>query len=110
MSFSSCVLEITSNGPEAIARFRSVEFPDEVALEQCRAELSEYLSSHPCDILTFDLDGVVIIPSTMLGLLLAFRQQGLRIRIVNPSEHVLAVLEVTKLTSKIEVERSHSTK
>lgn len=108
MSRSSGILEIHRNEAEAIARFRSTDFPNETALEECRAELDHYLDAHNCDSLTFDLDGIVIIPSTMLGLLLAYRQRGFRIRIINPSEHVLAVLQVTKLISKIEVETTTS--
>lgn len=105
MSKSSDILEIsTNNDNEVVARFRSVDFPNEAALEQCRHQLDEYLASHPSEVLVFDLTGVVIIPSTMLGLLLAYRQRGIRIRIVNPSEHVIAVLNVTKLNSKFEIE------
>ncbi len=104
MSTSSDILEITANGDHVIARFCSVEFPNESALEQCQRELDDYLKSHACKVLTFDLAGVVMIPSTMLGLMLVYRQQGLRVRIVNPSEHVIAVMNVTKLSSKIEVE------
>ena len=94
---------VTQNGSEAVARFRSVEFPHDSLLDQCRLQLEEHLANHDCQALTFDLEGVVIIPSTMLGLMLAVRQQGIRVRIANPSEHVLTVLEVTKLTSKIDV-------
>jgi anti-anti-sigma regulatory factor len=104
MSKRTEILEISSKDNEAVVRFRSLEFPNELVLEQCRADLEEYLKSHPCELLTFDLKGVVIIPSTMLGLFLTFRQRGIRIRILNPSEHVIAVLQVTKLMSKIEVE------
>jgi anti-anti-sigma factor len=100
----SDIMEIRQEGNEAVVRFHSLKFPNELALEECRRALDDCLKSNPCDVLTFDLDGVVIIPSTMLGLLLAYRQRGLRVRILNPSEHVLAVLQVTKLTSRIEVE------
>lgn len=104
MSNFADVLEIHSKGSEAVVRFRVQGFPDESVIEQTERELDAYLEDNNCDTLTFDLDGVVIIPSTMLGLLLAFRQRGFRIRINNPSEHVIAVLKVTKLTTKIEVE------
>jgi anti-anti-sigma factor len=103
MSKSPDILEISTNGNEAVARFQSIDFPNETALEQCREQLDEYLAAHPCEVLVFDLTGVVIIPSTMLGLLLAYRQRGMRVRIVNPSEHVVAVLNVTKLNSKFEI-------
>jgi len=104
MSKSPDILEISTRDNEAVARFCSVDFPNEAALEQCRHQLDDYLASHPSEVLVFDLTGVVIIPSTMLGLLLAYRQRGIRIRIVNPSEHVIAVLNVTKLSSKFEIE------
>jgi anti-anti-sigma factor len=104
MSKSPDILEITTHNTEAVTRFRSVDFPNEAALELCRRQLDDYLAAHPCEVLVFDLAGVVIIPSTMLGLLLAYRQRGLRIRIVNPSEHVISVLNVTKLSSKFEIE------
>lgn len=104
MSDTSNVLEIHLKGNEAIARFRMRDFPGESIIEQTNRELDAFLDANSCEIITFDLDGVVIIPSTMLGLLLAYRQRGFRIRIINPSEHVIAVLKVTKLTTKIEVE------
>lgn len=103
MSPSLGFAEIREDGDDAVVKFRSLEFPNESALEELRGELDRFLEIHNCARLTFDLEGVVIIPSTMLGLLLTYRQQGIRIRITNPSEHVIAVLEVTKLTSKIEV-------
>lgn len=101
---SSGLLEIQRNEREAIVRFQSWDFPSDARLEDCRRELDAWLEANDCGVLTFDLDGVAIIPSTMLGLFLTYRQRGLRIRIVNPSEHVVAVLEITRLTSKIEVE------
>lgn len=103
MSNSVAVLEIHLKENEAIARFRVQDFPDQHVIEQTQRELDDFLEANNCAFVTFDLDGVVMIPSTMLGLLLALRQRGLRIRIANPSEHVIAVLKVTKLTTKIEV-------
>lgn len=108
MSYPSDVLEIQRNETVAVVRFRSCEFPNDSACEDCRLELEAYLDANDCDVLTFDLEGVAIIPSTMLGLMLTIRQRGIVIRIANPSEHVLAVLEITRLTSKIEVETATS--
>ncbi len=95
--------DVTQNGSEAVARFRSVEFPHDSLVEHCRCYLETYLENNPCEAFTFDLEGVAIIPSTMLGLLLTIRQRGIPVRIANPSEDVLTVLEVTKLNTKFDV-------
>jgi anti-anti-sigma regulatory factor len=48
--------------------------------------------------LAFDLAGVRLIPSGMLGMLASIRRQNVAVEIYNPSKDVLEVLEITGLT------------
>jgi anti-anti-sigma regulatory factor len=56
----------------------------------------ELIAEHNCKVLAFDLTGVQLIPSGMLGVLSSLRQRVERIELYNPSADVLDVLRITK--------------
>ena len=49
------------------------------------------------------LTGVRLIPSGMLGMLCAIRNEGVEVHLYNPSQDVREVLEITKLDSLLEM-------
>ena len=57
----------------------------------------DYIAQEQCRVLAFDLTGVKLIPSGLLGLLASVRQIGAEVHLYNPSDDVREVLAVTHL-------------
>jgi hypothetical protein len=78
--------------------FSCAEFPDEAMIATWREQVFDLLREKPdCRRLTFDLTGVVVLPSGLLGLLVTIRKRGLAVEILNASDEILEVLRVTKI-------------
>jgi hypothetical protein len=56
-----------------------------------------------CDVLTFDLTGIKVLPSGMLGLLVTLKKRGQQIELLNPSADIQEVLRVTRLLSMFSI-------
>ncbi len=64
------LLKITRTGDAIVIGFNRQDVPDEVCIASYREQLLQLLAAHPdCQVLTFDLTGVKLLPSGMLGLL-----------------------------------------
>jgi len=96
-------LEVYEAGELTVVGFGGREILDRLSLGDCRHELSQLIEQHGCKTLAFDLTGVRLIPSGMLGLLCSIRQQGIDVHLYNPSRDVREVLEITKLDSLLEL-------
>lgn len=70
---------------------------DHLDLALLRDELLQLIEKHECKSLAFDLTGVAIVPSGMLGLLASFPKIDVDVHLFNASEDMRDVLEVTKL-------------
>ena len=103
MSVDVALLEVYEAGPLTVVGFGGREILDEVSVANCRQELLKLVEEHDCRELAFDLTGVKLIPSGLLGVLASFRQQGVGVRLYNPSEDVRDVLSTTKLDSVMQV-------
>ncbi|MBS0201357.1 MAG: STAS domain-containing protein [Planctomycetes bacterium] len=66
-------------------------------LAECRDEVFDLIRKQRCRILAIDLTGVQIIPSGLLGLLVAVHRDGVSVCLFNPSNDLCEVLEITKL-------------
>jgi anti-sigma B factor antagonist len=62
-----------------------------------REQLLKIVQESGCNVLTFDLTGIKILPSGMLGLLVTMRNRGQSIELLNPSVDIQEVLRVTRL-------------
>ena len=91
------VLKIYKTGELTVVGFGGTDVPDEVCVAEYREELLKLIEEQRCKVLAFDLDGVKLIPSGMLGLLISLKKRGLEIELYNPSPDILEVLEVTRL-------------
>jgi anti-sigma B factor antagonist len=96
-------LEVYEAGELTVIGFGSREILDRMSLGECREELIRLIEEHQCSTLAFDLTGVRLIPSGLLGLLCSFRQQGIEVHLYNPSQDVREVLEITKLDTLLEM-------
>lgn len=103
MSVDVALLEVYKAGPLTVVGFGGREILDEVSIANRRQELLKLVEEYDCRELAFDLTGVKLLPSGLLGVLASFRQQGIGVSLYNPSEDVRDVLRITKLDSVMQV-------
>lgn len=90
-------LEVYSAGELTVVGFGGRDVLNHVNVGECRDELVELVREHRCRNLAFDLTGVRLVPSGLLGLFASLTRLGLDVHIYNPSEDIREVLEITKL-------------
>lgn len=103
MTNESQVLEIYRTGPMTVVGFGNREILDQIDIGACREELIALVKEHEAKSLVFDLAGVKLIPSGMLGLLASLRRLNVEVHLCNPSDDVREVLQVTKLDQVLQV-------
>ena len=96
-------LEIVRNGEMTVVGFGGRELLDQINLAACRDQITELVKRNQSTTLAFDMTGVRLIPSGLLGLLASLRDTVGKIQILNPCEDVREALEVTKLNQIFEV-------
>ena len=100
------LLKVYSIGPTTVLGFGGQDVPSEFNAAHYRAAITDLLVANQSQVVAFDLTGVKLVPSGMLGLLVSLKQMpdhDLTIQIFNPSEDVKEVLQITKLNTMIEV-------
>ena len=103
MTDSGPILQIYSTGPMTVLGFGGREILDQLDIGACRSEIIALVKEHSTEKLAFDLTGVKLVPSGMLGLLASLRQLNVEVHVCNPSDDVREVLEVTKLDQILQV-------
>lgn len=96
-------LEIRQAGNASIVSFGGREVLEQVNLAACREQIEGFVRQSNSQTLAFDLTGVRLIPSGLLGLITGLRDLGVNVQVFNPSDDVREVLEVTKLNQLLEV-------
>lgn len=91
------ILKIYQTGELTVVGFGGEDVPDEVCIAGYRDELNRLLDEHQCKVLAFDLSGVTLVPSGMLGLLTSLRKRVERLELYNASSNIREVLELTNL-------------
>jgi hypothetical protein len=97
------LLSFTRDGSRVVVGFNSTDVPDEVCVAAYRTQLLKFVQESECTVLTFDLTGIKILPSGMLGLLVTLKKRGLEIELLNPIADIVEVLRITKLNSLFKV-------
>ena len=100
------LLKVYSAGEVTVLGFGGSDVPSEFNAAHYRAAISDLVKAHHSSIVAFDLTGVRLVPSGMLGLLVSLtRIEGLplKVQVLNPSKDVREVLSITKLNRMIEV-------
>jgi anti-sigma B factor antagonist len=100
------VLKVYSVGETTVLGFGGQDVPSEFNAAHYRAAISDLLIANNCNVVAFDLTGVKLVPSGMLGLLVSLKQlNGLEptVQIFNPCDDVREVLQITKLNTMIEI-------
>ena len=103
MTEEFATLQLVQNGETTIVSFIDCENLDQINIAACRDQITEIVKRNQTKTLAFEMSKVRLIPSGMLGLLASLRDMVSKIRILNPSEDVREVLEITKLNQIFEV-------
>lgn len=90
-------IEVYAAGPTTVVGFGGRDLPANVNLIECRDWLVSLIRQEGCSVLAFDLTGVQLVPSGLLGLLASLRNEGVEVHLYNPSADVIEVLEITHL-------------
>jgi len=90
-------LRIYEVGTRIVVGFGGSEVLDQVSVAEYRDELLSLILEHEAETVAFDLEGVRLIPSGLLGLLASLREQGVTVELYNPSDDVRDVLNITQL-------------
>ena len=98
------ILNVYKTGPLTVVGFGGQQVLDLIDVGACRNEIIALLEAHKCEILAFDLTGVKLMPSGLLGLLASLRKQGIEVQLYNPSADIQEVLEVTRLNQVMQVQ------
>jgi len=96
-------LEVYQSGKLTVIGFGRKKNLDHINPTKCRDEITALIDKHRCEVLAFDLTGVVIVPSGLLGLLASLRQLEVEVHLFNPSEDVREVLDITKLDRVMQI-------
>lgn len=97
------VLKIYQTGELTVVGFGGQDVPDEVCIASYRDQLFELIKEHNCKVLAFDLTGVTLVPSGMLGVLTSLRNKVDRLELYNPSTDVREVLRMTRLEKLFDI-------
>jgi anti-sigma B factor antagonist len=96
-------LNVYQAGKLTVVSFVSAELLDQVVVSECREEIAELINENHCEVLAFDLTGVKLVPSGMLGMLASLGRLGVEVFVFNPSEEIREVLEITRLDTVLQV-------
>ena len=100
------ILKVYSVGSTTVLGFDGHDVPSEFNVAHYRAAIFDLLAANNCSTVAFDLTGVKLVPSGMLGLLVSLKQMegmDLTVQMFNPCKDVQEVLQITKLNTLIEI-------
>ena len=103
MALEQTVIKVYEAGRLTVVGFDGSFNLENTNISQCRDELAALIKENACEVLAFDLTGVRLLPSGLLGLLASLRQLGVEVHLYNPSDDVRDVLEITNLDRVMKV-------
>jgi anti-sigma B factor antagonist len=99
-------LKIYSVGETTVLGFAGQDVPSEFNAAHYRAAITDLVKANQSTKIAFDLTGVRLVPSGMLGLWVSLSRipdHPLKVQIFNPSDDVREVLAITKLHSIFDI-------
>ena len=90
-------LEVYEAGELTVVGFGGRDVLDHIHVGEYRDEIVELIREHHCRALAFDLTGVQLLPSGLLGLFATVSRLGVEVHLYNASEDIREVLAITKL-------------
>lgn len=95
------LLKVYATDPIVVVGFGGAAIPDDHNLSAYRDELLDLLEEHKKSELAFDLTGVLIVPSGIVGLLVSLVKQDISVSVFNASQEVREVFEVTQINQLV---------
>ena len=77
--------------------FNYKDIPDEIRVGKYRAQLNDFVKCTGCKSLTFDLAGIKILPSRMIGFFVSLKNEGHDIELLDLEPAVQDIFRITKL-------------
>ena len=99
------VLHVYEVGELIVLGFAGKDVPSNFNVAHYREAISELAKANGASKIAFDLTGVRIVPSGILGLWASLKKQDIAIEVYNPSDDIQEVLEITKLNQLITVKK-----
>ena len=97
------LLEVYEAGEVTVVGFGGQDVPSDACLADCREQLAALIREHGCRTLAFDLTGVKLLPSGLLGLIASARKLGVEVQVFNPSEDVREAFRTTHIDQLVAV-------
>ena len=97
VSNDSNLLNLVHSGSRILIGFNYREMPDETRVDRFRVQLLDFVHRTKCKSLTFDLKGLKILPSRMLGFFVSLKNDGHDVELINMELGVQDIFRVTKL-------------
>ena len=97
------VLVVYEAGELTVVGFDGRDVPSDACLAEYREQITELIRQHGCKTLAFDLTGVKLVPSGLLGLIASVRKLGVEVEVFNPSDDVRDVFRTTRLDQLVSI-------
>lgn len=97
------LLQVYATDPIIVVGFGGCPIPDDHNLSAYRDELMDLLEQHNRKEIAFDLTGVLIVPSGIVGLLVSLVRQKISVSVFNASQEVREVFQVTQIDQMIKL-------
>ena len=105
MSSADELLKIYTVGQRTVLGFGGQEIVSQLNVSVYRDHLISLIQEHEVQTVAFDLTGIVVIPSGLLGLLASLREHNVTVELYNPSDDVSEVLSVTRLDELLHIKQ-----
>ena len=103
MSSADEQLKIYAVGKRTVLGFGGQEILGQTSVAEYRDHLLSLIEEHAAETVAFDLSGIVLIPSGMLGLLASLREHNVTVELFNLSDDIREVLTITRLDELLKV-------
>jgi hypothetical protein len=91
------LLSLEHSGWQISIVFNYKDMPDETRVFRYRSQLRDFVRRTNCKSLRFDLTGIKVLPSRMLGFFILLKNEGHDIELVNLAQGVQDIFRITRL-------------
>ena len=103
MTISSSMCRVLQSGKRIVIEFTSPRIPDDHRFLAFREALLKLIQEHGATDVAFDLAGVKVVPSLMLGLMAWLSRNKVDVSVYHPSDEIRDTLAFTDLDTIIDV-------
>ncbi|MEE3284879.1 MAG: anti-sigma factor antagonist [Planctomycetota bacterium] len=107
MSSADDQLKVFAVGKRTVLGFGGQEILSQLNVSVYRDHLVSLIEEHDIETVAFDLTGIALVPSGMLGLLASLREHNVSVEVYNPSDDVNDVLTITRLNELMTIKQGN---